>query len=303
MIWPLVRKELLLNLLSLRFAVGTAIVVVLMAVVGYPLVEEYGDRHQTYISDVARHRELLENTKVFSKIAVHFDIPPTPLSVFSRRDADLPSLIKIDPYHVPTLVESAGDAEVISIYGTQDIPVNPLLRVFTTIDLSNVIGIVLSLMAVFMVFDAFSGEREQGTLPLIMTCPVSRLELVVSKFLGGLITLSIPLLLGFTVVLLIWSLSPAIRLDLPLLSGIVVIFSSRSCFSRVSRSWPARVSVRSRFVLRSHVAASRLDRHSSRSSTGRLAARRAISAATGSRACDCQRRSSNEGPREGLHAD
>ena len=224
MLWILVRKELLINLLSLRFALGTAIVVILVAVVAYPLVEEYANRQQIYISEMKRSRKELEGTKVFSKISVSHHIAPVPLSVFARRDRDLPSFIRIDPYHVPNLVEGVGDAEAISIHGTEAKPVNLLLRIFSTIDLSSVVGIVLGLLAIFMVFDSFNGERERGTLPLIMACPVGRLQLLVSKFLGGLITLVIPLLAGFIVVGIIWNLSPAVEVNQSLILGTVTIF-------------------------------------------------------------------------------
>ena len=56
----IVRKELLVNLLSLRFLVGLVIVLVMMGLVGYVLTEDYAARYQTYLADVQAHRQALE---------------------------------------------------------------------------------------------------------------------------------------------------------------------------------------------------------------------------------------------------
>jgi ABC-type transport system involved in multi-copper enzyme maturation permease subunit len=168
MIRHIIRKELLINLLSLRFALGLVVVALMMGLVATILTEEYVARHQTYLSDVQRHREALRQAKVYSTIEVTVDIPPPLLSVFSRGMKDRPSSIRVSPYHVPSLIER-GSGTGIDLWGTSDRPHNPLLRIFTPIDLSFVISMILSLFAILLVFDSFSGEREQGTLGLILS--------------------------------------------------------------------------------------------------------------------------------------
>jgi ABC-type Na+ efflux pump permease subunit len=84
MIWHIVRKELLVNLQSLRFLIGLVVSALMMGIVGYVLVGDYAARVQKYVADVQEHRETLAQTKVYSMVAVVVDIPPSPLSVFSR---------------------------------------------------------------------------------------------------------------------------------------------------------------------------------------------------------------------------
>ena len=57
---------------------------------------------------------------------------------------------------------------------------------------------LVPLLALLMSFDAIAGELERGTLPLLLTYPVSRAEILAGKLLGTLV-------LGFiaTAVLLI----------------------------------------------------------------------------------------------------
>jgi ABC-type transport system involved in multi-copper enzyme maturation permease subunit len=213
MIWHIIRKELLVNLLSLRFLIGLVVVVVVMGIVGYVLVEDYAGRHQIYVSDVQEHQQNLRQLKVYSVLQVVVDIPPSPLSVFSAGMKDLPSSVRVSPYHTPSLIEEGGGSTRINLAGTSNRPYNPLLRVFTSIDLCFVISMILSLFAIILVFDSFSGEREQGTLKLVLSNPAGRIRLFMGKFLGALITIAIPLSIGFLVVMILWGLSPRLSLD------------------------------------------------------------------------------------------
>jgi ABC-2 type transport system permease protein len=55
---------------------------------------------------------------------------------------------------------------------------------------------VLGLLALLLVFDAISGERESGVLRLLIASSVRRGDLLLGKALGALLTLSVPLVLG-----------------------------------------------------------------------------------------------------------
>ncbi len=213
MIWSITRKELLINLLSLRFVAGLVVSILMMGLVGYVLVEDFVSRQQTYISDVQRHSNLLEQTKVYSMVEVHVDIIPSPLSVFSRGIRDLPTSIAVSPYHIPSLIDEGRGPVNIILGGTSDRPYNPLLRVFASIDLSFVISMILSLFAIVLVFDCFSGEREQGTLKLLLSTSAGRVHLLIGKFFGALVSLAIPLTIGLLEVMVLWSLSPRLSLE------------------------------------------------------------------------------------------
>jgi len=97
--WQIARKEVLLNLLGLRFALGTAICVAMMGVVGYVQLGEYTARQQAYIADVQNHESELADTRVYSGLTVTVDFPPSPLSMFSQGVRDLPSSVRVSPYH------------------------------------------------------------------------------------------------------------------------------------------------------------------------------------------------------------
>ncbi len=225
MIKEIIRKELLVNIFSYRFLIGFIVVTVMMGIVGYVLVEDYAYRKQTYISKVQSHAEQLKNFKVYSTIKTVVDIPPSPLSVFCRGAKDVPNSIEISLYQIPSVVDNQGTADFIG-QGRESVGrYNPLLRIFTPIDLAFVIGVILSLFAILLVFDSFSGEREQGTLRLMLSTSIGRIQVLLGKFIGSLITIAIPLTIGFIEILLIWNFYPGIALTPEVWTGTVLIYA------------------------------------------------------------------------------
>jgi ABC-type transport system involved in multi-copper enzyme maturation permease subunit len=230
MIGHIVRKELLVNLQSMRFLIGLVVSALMMGIVGYVLVEDYVARKQKYIADVAEHREALTQVKVYSTVAVVVDIPPSPLSVFSRASQDVPTSVTVSPYHVPSMIDEGGGSGSIALTGTSSQPTNPLLRMFNSIDLGFVISTILSLFAVLLVFDSFSGEREQGTLKLLLSSSAGRGHLLIGKFLGALVTLAIPLTVGFLEVMILWALHPSFSFDASVWAGAGIVYFASLLF-------------------------------------------------------------------------
>ena len=56
---------------------------------------------------------------------------------------------------------------------------------------------VVPLIALLLSFDAVAGEVERGTLPLLLTYPVSRAEALAGKLLAHLAVLALALLAGW----------------------------------------------------------------------------------------------------------
>ncbi len=69
----------------------------------------------------------------------------------------------------------------------------------TVASLTSLAVYLVPLLALLMSFDAVAGEIERGTLPLLLTYPVSRSEILAGKFLAHLGVLAIALLVGYGV--------------------------------------------------------------------------------------------------------
>ena len=225
MIGRILRKELLVNMLSLRFIIGLVVTTLMMGLVGFVLVQDYASRRQAYLGDVQSHTDGLRDVKVYSMVSITMDIPPSPLSIFSRGTKDLPSSITVSPYHIPSILDQNESGESISLEGNGTRPVNPLLRMFSSIDISFVVGIVFSLLAILFVFDSFSGGRGQGTLRLLLSNPAGRLQILAGKFLGALLTIAVPLTIGFLEVVLLGRIYGGISFTAGEWGGILFLYA------------------------------------------------------------------------------
>lgn len=67
----------------------------------------------------------------------------------------------------------------------------------TVASLTSLAVYLVPLLALLMAFDAVAGEVERGTLPLVLTYPITRAELLCGKFLAHLGILALALAVGY----------------------------------------------------------------------------------------------------------
>ncbi|MBC8228996.1 ABC transporter permease subunit [bacterium] len=87
-----------------------------------------------------------------------------------------------------------------------------LLPGFTFIDFTFVVRVLLSLLAIFLSYNLISGEKEAGTLRLTISNSVKRSTLLLGKSCAGVLSLMIPLAIGFLLTMLIMELSFQVHL-------------------------------------------------------------------------------------------
>ena len=92
------------------------------------------------------------------------------------------------------------------------------------VDWGFVIGYVLSLIAILFTFDSISSERERGTLRLMLANSVPRHTVLIGKFLGALVSISIPFTLAILMNLLVISMSRDIDLGADVWIRLCIIF-------------------------------------------------------------------------------
>jgi len=69
----------------------------------------------------------------------------------------------------------------------------------TVISLLNLVQYLVPLLGLLLGHDLIVGENEERTLRLILAGGISRARLLLGKFLGGCLTLAVPLVLGFII--------------------------------------------------------------------------------------------------------
>ncbi|MCP4261556.1 MAG: ABC transporter permease subunit [Planctomycetes bacterium] len=196
MIWKIAKKEFLLNLMTFKFAVGTILCVVLMAVFVPILMKDYEQRLQKYNKLVANNEAELRKVRVYKNITPTIFRPPSVLSVFSAGlEKRLGDSTRIELESIPKVnATPTGD--------------NHYLSIFPVLDASLILKVVLSLLAILIAYDRISGEKEHGTLRLILANRTARHEVLLGKLLAGIVTLAVPATIAFVVGLLVVELSP-----------------------------------------------------------------------------------------------
>ena len=200
MIWKIARKELLSNLLTLRFFVGTVLSLALAVLFTYVLLGDYRQKLEDYNSLVSRNAEELKGLMTYQNLKPTIHKPPELLSIFSKGIAEnIGGAVRISIGEVPQ-VKSAATTK------------NPLLAVFPVLDIALIFKLVISVLAILLAYDTISGERESETLKLMLSNSVPRHQVLFGKLIGGMITLAIPIAIGFLMISLILELSPMVEL-------------------------------------------------------------------------------------------
>lgn len=87
---------------------------------------------------------------------------------------------------------------------------------------ADVITLVIPLIAVVMAYAAIAGERESGTMKLVLSLPHSRFDVVVGKAIGRGLVVAVPILIGFlsSLAVIFWS---DVTLDMAEFVGFTVL--------------------------------------------------------------------------------
>jgi ABC-type transport system involved in multi-copper enzyme maturation permease subunit len=186
MIGTIARKEIVGNLLSYKFFIVLLLMVLLVATSLFIMHRDYSERMADY---------QLIRPKPGEPIAV---LPPNPLSIFAKGLED--AMTRSFEVGIIGVNVRAGQSSGNTIYSF-----------FPTPDFLYVVRVVLSLVALLFGFDQISREREQGTLKLMLSGPVSRARVLVGKWLGNILSLGVPFLLVTLLGTAVLFLDPDVR--------------------------------------------------------------------------------------------
>jgi ABC-2 type transport system permease protein len=213
MFWQIVHKEVLLHLRGARF-VWVAGLFCGLVFLGLALMsQDYARRLEAYQTSVAaERRELLsvdgrdpvprQVRALTGDRGVYAFRPPVPLGPLAS------GLESAAPMHI-----HVSEAQNWSRQASEVFYRNPLLTLFPRPDLASVVASILSLVALFFTFDAVCGEKEGGTLRLMLSAGVSRDRILLGKWAGATLTLGAPFLLAVVAGVLLFVLMSGVALD------------------------------------------------------------------------------------------
>lgn len=173
-----------------RLVVVYALVLILAAINAFI----YSGRHSQDLAAYQRlEREYSESFEQASQspdamAGTWFNIPLPPRDLKFMVDSKIetvPTTVRLSPERIslPTSTDGTGQ----NFLG------------FDAVDLTFIVEMILTFIALVLTYDAICGEKQQGTLKLLLASQVPRWQIFISKLLAAVITLAIPLLFGLIV--------------------------------------------------------------------------------------------------------
>ena len=197
MIRRILWKKLLSNLRSLRLSLTFILLMLSMMIAGLVFAQKYHQMIEDHSRDVnVDLQRMRDRAKSINDLAFHehrLYKSPNPMRLCAEgREKYTPNSFAIT---------------ISSINGMENrARVNFLRARLEDLDWTFIIGVIVSFAAIILTYDAISGEREDGTLKLMMSNSVSRASIILGKYLGGLVSLLIPLAAAIVLNLIIVSI-------------------------------------------------------------------------------------------------
>ncbi len=194
MIRTLAAKEVLDQISSPKFVFLFAVSTVLIVFSLYTGSSAYVGARTEYRATESLSRSEIENRKSYfelSQFGVKVARPPTPLSALAGGvGSALGRSARIRPETQPEIAPPP-------------LAETPVLAVLGELDFDAVARVFLSLFVLLLTYDAVAGEKEAGTLKVVLSNPVPRAQLLLGKALGlfGILVAAtlVPTLLGLLV--------------------------------------------------------------------------------------------------------
>ena len=182
MLGTIIRKEIQNNVFSFRFAAVFALLLIVVPVTVFVLTNDYVKKGNEFSFRRAAIEDYLKNYAHFNRLRNVIQPSQPPLSMY-------------------TLVRG-----ISSDINMEEFDNDPLPVMFPLLDLVFIVAILLSLAAIIFSYDSVCGEKEDGTLKLMLANGLPRSQIVLGKVFGGTAVLIVPffvsLLLGLVVILL-----------------------------------------------------------------------------------------------------
>lgn len=202
MLGRLIRKEILEHLMSLRFAIACSLCLLVVLSSLFVRIQDYNqavDDYETRTRMEDRRLATMDHPSALTFGGTTVFTRPNPLKIFVHGVND--------SYAEAFQIKRAWEIEpasrsVFNVGG----------YLFPTMDLMAFAGLILSLMAVVFGYDAISGEKERGTLRLMLSYAVPRDKVLLSKWIGGYLALIVPFLLTVVVGAVLVTIQPTVSL-------------------------------------------------------------------------------------------
>ena len=205
-LWFVIQREFVSNVLTSRFMIGFIVCLLSTAVAVFVQVDDYEKRLAGYNTAVREAETEAREWDLYSKIKPKAHRKPNPLSIFNvGTENDGANTVTVELAKPVFELSFPMWGAPTQKRGSD----NPFLTIFLTVDVVFIFKIVLSALAILFAYNTISGEREDGTLKLVLSNSIPRDTIVLGKYLGGMLSL-FPIVFVSLIVALLMALSSGV---------------------------------------------------------------------------------------------
>jgi len=189
MLKTIIAREFMNNIMNLRFMIGLVLCLIITVACIVILAHDYQQELADYNHRVNLQDDFLRN-----------------YATSGRMFRMIPGQKPPERFR-PLIIGMSGDEN------SNSFDENPLPILFPSLDFLFIVTIIMSLLSILFSYDAVTGERQSGTLRLVIANSVPRTMILLGKFIGGVASLIIPFILALLVGVLYINLNPNIQWD------------------------------------------------------------------------------------------
>jgi len=194
MIWRIVCKDMLENILSLRFLLSMLLGIALFVAGSILFLDGYKTQMEDYWKQTNENLSTLRgrSDKLYRLAFCWQEVlrKPRPLAFCAEGfDKSLPSRFRFTMF-TKELAGAGGRS-------------NYILPHFSDIDWALIVSMIFSFVALVFTYDSICGEKESGTLRLMLAGAVPRHTLLLGKYLAAMLTVGLSLLVGMLMSLIL----------------------------------------------------------------------------------------------------
>lgn len=192
----LIQREFMGALLSLKFQV-TVLLLGLLSIGGTVLlIENFEDRIEGSGKGMAALQEMAEEYGIRKGWGLNLPLPIRPLEgLFTGTSTEKEGSLFLHAIFAPDFQKSLGDLSSADL--------------FPPVDITFIVTVIGTLLAILMAHDLITREKEQGTLRLMLSNSVSRDAVMLSKWIGNFLTVWIAFTLFFLISALLLMVLPS----------------------------------------------------------------------------------------------
>lgn len=196
MLKTVLKREILHNLYSLRFALSLSLILVVFIAHSLSFVRSHAASLEKYRESQALALKAMEDDASVNatRLAVTrrpYDLRPRDNAfIADAKEKYLPNSVLYSAWNVFGFQNKSGSS-------------NPFLARYDELNWTFIAALIVSFVALLFTFDAVSGEKESKTLALTLSNPVSRGTLLWGKYLSAVLTVLAIVLPGVLISLLI----------------------------------------------------------------------------------------------------